>query len=98
MGRRCRSDHANLDRIDANVAHHSINLRDHHFGLDEVYRADATCILRGNCGHRRHRVAAEHRHRLDVSLNASAAARIRTCNDEDTRGHRHYSLRLCVSA
>src|SRR3546814_1175850 len=44
-------------------------------------------VLRGDRGDRGHRVAAEHRHRLDVGLNPGAAAAVGPRNDENARGH-----------
>jgi hypothetical protein len=82
-----RTDHPDLDRIDADIAHHCVHLRDHHVGGHRVHGADAERVLRGDRSDRGHRVAAEHRDGLDIGLDASAATRIGTGNDQDTRRH-----------
>ena len=41
-----------------------------------MHGIDAKRILRGNRGNRRHRMPAEHRHRLDISLNPRPAAAV----------------------
>ena len=51
-----------------------------------VDRADPERVLRGDRGDRGHRVAAEHGDRLDVGLDARAAARVRAGDDEDAGG------------
>ncbi len=66
--------HAGLDRIGADVVEHDLDLLADEIGRDRQDAKDALGILRGQRGDRRRRVGVEHRHRLDVGLNAGAAA------------------------
>jgi hypothetical protein len=78
------SDHADLDRIGADIGKHHVDLLQHHVGRNGMYRLDAERVLGRDGGDRRHRVAAKHRHRLDVGLDAGAAAAVGAGNDQDT--------------
>jgi hypothetical protein len=63
-----RSDHPDLDRVRADIGQHAVDLRHHHRGRHRVHRLHAQRILRGDGGDRGHRMAAQHRHCLDVRL------------------------------
>ena len=80
-------DHPDLDRINTDVGHHRVNLRQHDVGGDGVNRCDPQSVLCGDRGDGRHRMAAEHGDGLDVGLDAGTAAGIRACDDEDARCH-----------
>ena len=57
----------------------------HHLGRHRHHRLHAERVLRGDRGDRGHRVAAEHGHRLDVGLDARAAAAVGAGDDQDAR-------------
>ena len=76
------ANHPDFDRVHANVADDCANLVNHHLRWNHVHRIDAQRILRGNGGHRRHRMAAKHRHRLDIRLNPSAATAVGTGDNQ----------------
>jgi hypothetical protein len=83
------ANHADLDRVDSDIADNSFNLRENHLGRDRMDGADADRVLRRDRRDGRHRVTAEHRDRLDIGLNAGAAAGIGTGNDENPGRRRH---------
>ncbi|MPN30490.1 hypothetical protein SDC9_177961 [bioreactor metagenome] len=77
--------HADLDRIHANVFHHRVNLRLQHLGRNAVDAAHALRVLCGDGGDRRHAVAAQRAEGLEVGLNARAPAAVRTCDGQHAR-------------
>ena len=91
LGREGAADHPDLDRVDADIVDHRVDLRQHHLGRNRMDRGHAERVLRGDRGDRGHRVAAEHGDGLDVGLNPRAAARIRAGDDQDAGGRRHRS-------
>ena len=93
LGGEGAADHADLHRVDADVADDRVDLREDHLGRNRVDRGDAERVLRGDRGDRGHRVAAEHGDGLDVGLNPRAAARIRAGDDQDA-GRRRHATRL----
>jgi hypothetical protein len=82
-----RSDHADLHRIDADVADTAFDLRHDDLRRYRMHRLHAQRILRGDRGNRGHRVAAEHGNGLDIRLDTRAAAAVGPGNDEDARRH-----------
>ncbi len=87
--------HARLDGIGADIVETGARL-----GGNEVWRnrhdiADAQRILHCQSGNRRHGVAAEHCHSLDVGLNTRPAARIRT-GDNQNSVHGGTFRELCI--
>ncbi len=83
----CTPDHADLDRIDADVRRDAVDLREHHVGRHRMDALHAQRVLRGDRGDRRHRMAAEHRDRLDIGLGPRAAAAIRPGDNQNACGH-----------
>ena len=77
-----RAQHADLDRVGADIGKTALDLLAHDIGRNEMDGADAGGVLRGDGGDRRHGVGAERRRRLDVGLDAGAAARVRSRDDE----------------
>ncbi len=82
-----RADHADLHGVHADIGDDRVDLGDHHVGRNGVNALHAEGILRGDGRDRGHRVAAEHGDRLDIRLDARAAARIGAGDDEDAGGH-----------
>ena len=70
------SEHADLDRVDADVARHGPDLREYHLGRDVVDRGDPNRVLRGDRGDRRHPVDAAGGKGLEVGLDPGTAARV----------------------
>ena len=64
-----------------------VDLLQHQLGRHRQHGVDAERVLGGDRGDRGHRVAAEHRHGLDVGLDAGAAAGIGAGDDQDPRRH-----------
>ncbi len=89
VGREGAADHADLDRVHTKVVDHRINLRQHRLGRHRMHGRHANRVLGRDGGDRRHRMAAKHGHRLDVGLNARAAAAVGACDDEDARDGCH---------
>ena len=83
LGGEGAADHADLDRIDADIARPPRRSGRGHLGRDRMDRADAQRVLRGDRGDRGHRVAAEHGDGLDVGLDPRAAAGIGPGDDQD---------------
>ena len=79
-------EHAGLDRIGADVVEDDADLVADGLGRNGVEGVDAGRVLHGDGGDRRHGVGAERGRGLDVGLDAGAAARIRTGDDEDAGG------------
>ena len=66
MATQCRSNavdnlragkHANLDSIDADVAHYRINLRLNHIQVNALDLSHTQGVLRSNSGHHRHAIS-----------------------------------------
>src|SRR5690606_38201520 len=77
-----RMQHADLERIHADVAEHRLDLR-----LEKVHRyrmnaGDASGVLRGQCGNRRHGITAKCGNGLDVGLDAGTATAVGTGDRE----------------
>ena len=77
LGGKGSANHADLYRINSNVIDNRFDLRENHLGRNRMNSADAGGVLGGNRGDGGHRMAAQHRDRFDVGLNARTAARIR---------------------
>ena len=77
-----RSDHPDLDGVRADIGKHRLHLLNDHLGRNRHHRRDAERILRRDRGNRRRGEAAEHGNGLDIGLDASAAARIGTGDDQ----------------
>ena len=88
FGGKGAADHADLHRIDADVGSHRIDLGENHFRRYRMDGADPFRILGGDGGDRGHGMAAEHGDRLDIGLDAGAAAAVGPGDDEDARDHR----------
>ena len=79
--------HAGLDRVGADIVEHDLHLLADESRIDRQDAVDPLGVLRGQRGDRGRREGAEHRHRLDVGLNAGAAAGIGAGDDEDAALH-----------
>ena len=77
-----RTDHADLDRVGADVAQHRIDLRQHHVGRHRHHRLHAERVLRGDRGDRRHPMHAAAREGLQVGLDPGAATGVRAGDRE----------------
>ena len=71
-----RMQHADLDRIHANVLHHGIDLGLEHVGRHAMDARDAAGVLRGDGGDGRHAVAAQGAEGFEIGLDACAAAAV----------------------
>ena len=81
--RRCQ--HADLDRINPDVVDHCLDLRAHDRGRNDVNRTDPARVLRGHGRDRDRAVHAAARERLEVGLDAGAAAGVGTGDRESPR-------------
>ena len=77
------AEHPDLHGVDADVLCHLPDLLDDHLRRRRVHRADAGRVLRGQRRDRRHPVDAAARERLQVRLDAGAAAGVRAGDRED---------------
>jgi hypothetical protein len=82
-----RTDHADLHRIHADVVDDGIDLLQHHLGGDRHDVLHSERVLGGDRRDRGHGVAAQHRHRFDVGLDAGAASGVGTGDDQDSGDH-----------
>ena len=80
------AEHPDLHGVDADVLGHRADLRDDHRRARRLHRVDADGVLRGQRGDRRHPVDAAARERLQVGLDAGAAAGVRAGDREDDAG------------
>ena len=71
------AEHPDLDRVDADVREHRAHLREHDLRRDRMDGGDADRVLRGDRGDRARAVHAAARERLQVGLDAGAAAGVR---------------------
>ena len=80
--------HAGLDRVGPDIVEHDLDLLPDEFGRDRQYPENAERVLRRQRRDRRGGETVEHRHGLDVGLNAGAAARIGAGDDQHPPLHR----------
>ncbi len=80
--------HAGLDGIDADVRQDGFQLCIDLLGGHRIHARDTSGVLRGDGGDDRHAVRAQRRKRLQVRLNARAAAGIRAGHGERAGGAR----------
>src|SRR6202048_4687970 len=79
--------HAGLDRIGADVVEHDLDLPPNKLGWDRQNPEYALGVLRSQRGYRGGGVGVEHRHGLNVGLDAGAAAGIGTGDDQHPAVH-----------
>ncbi len=79
--------HAGFDRVGADIVEHHLDLLADEFWRDRQHAEDAQGVLRGQRSDRRRCVGTEHRHRLDIGLDAGAAAGIRAGDDQHPPAH-----------
>ena len=87
--------HAGLDRVGADVVEHDFHLPADEIWGDRQHAENALGVLRGQRGDRRRGERVEHRHRLDVGLDAGAAAGIRAGDDQNPPLH-DWGLRVIL--
>ena len=83
---RRRREHADFGGVNLEVGRHGIDLRDDHRRVDLRDRGDAERVLRGDRGNRGTAVDAVRGERLEVGLDAGAAARV-AAGDCQRRSH-----------
>jgi hypothetical protein len=76
-------EHADLHGIDADIVENGVELCRDERRIGRVDGRDAARVLRGECGDDARAVGAERRERLEVGLDARAAARIGAGDRED---------------
>jgi hypothetical protein len=76
--------HADLQRVNADVVHHRADLGLQHFHRNAVNGGDTQRVLRGHGGDRGHAVAAQRAEGLEVGLNARATATVGAGNRQHT--------------
>ena len=77
------AEHADLDGVDADVVDHRPDLLDDHLARNRIHGGHRHRVLSGDRGDGRHPVHPAARERLEVRLNAGAAAGIRAGDGED---------------
>jgi hypothetical protein len=77
LGRGDRAEHADLDRVDAQVVDDGADLRDDHLRRDRLDSGDRHGVLGRDRGDRGRAVHAGAGERLEVGLDAGAAAGVR---------------------
>src|SRR5204863_4563855 len=91
LDQRAGKEHPGLRSVDSDVVEDRLELRPNELRRQFVHSRDAGHVLRSQRGDRGHAVAARGRERLQVGLNACAAARIRA-GDGQTTWNRDSSL------
>ncbi len=76
------AEHAGLHRVNLDVARHRLHLHRHEIGGEDERVDDAGRALRGNGSDRTRAVDAKCGERLEIRLNAGAAARVAAGNRE----------------
>src|SRR5690606_11760834 len=79
--------HADLDRIDANVLEHRVDLVSNEIGIERNERSYALRVLRDDSGDRSHCIGPQGRKRLYVGLNACAPCGIGAGDAEHIGDH-----------
>ena len=80
------AEHPDLDRVDADVGEHRAHLREHDLGGTGWIAIDADGVLGGDRGDRTRPVHAAARERLQIGLDAGAAAGVRAGDRERDPG------------